>query len=181
MEILTKVLDNSVVTALGRDIRSVKLIPLITSGYGITLTSDVIEECRDYENGALLPLFASATTIDDERVRSISSLLKLWRPNLGKGECSAIATSLVLTADGRKNYLVLDDGVARRCAKDAGSLPGVIKILGKRVDLNLTGTVGLVRHLYDKGLISEKDKQSIGYDLETSSFRISDDLLRLLR
>ena len=181
MEVLMKVLDNSVVTALGRDIRSVNLLPILMSRYEVAMPPAVIDECRDYEYGALLPLFASATIVDDARVQKIASVLKRWRPNLGKGECSAIAASLIMTSEGKRNYLILDDGVARKCAREAGSLPGIVEILGKKVDIKLAGTIGLVLHLHEKGLISDKDKQNVGYDLETSSFRVSNDLLKLLR
>ena len=121
------------------------------------------------------------SVFDDDRIPKLMDVLSRRRNILGKGELATISASLVLTADGVRNYAVLDEIAARKCAAIAGNMPEIIDILGKRVSLNITGTVGLVLHLHELGLISDTEKQDIGFDLETGTFRISEGLLKLLR
>lgn len=121
------------------------------------------------------------SVFDDDRIPILMDALSRRRNVLGKGELATISASLVLTADGVRNYVVLDEIAARKCASMAGDMPEIIDILGKRVSLNITGTVGLVLHLHELGLISDTEKQDIGFDLETGTFRISEGLLKLLR
>lgn len=121
------------------------------------------------------------SVFDDDRIPMLMDVLSRRRNVLGKGELATISASLVLTADGVRNYVVLDEIAARKCAAIAGDMPEIIDILGKRVSLNITGTVGLVLHLHELGLISDTEKQDIGFDLETGTFRISEELLKLLR
>ena len=121
------------------------------------------------------------SVFDDDRIPKLMDVLSRRRNILGKGELATISASLVLTADGVRNYAVLDEIAARKCAAIAGNMPEIIDILGKRVSLNITGTVGLVLHLHELGLISDTEKQDIGFNLETGTFRISEGLLKLLR
>ena len=138
-------------------------------------------ECAAFEEGRLLHMIDGMSVFDDDRIPKLMDVLSRRRNILGKGELATISASLVLTADGVRNYAVLDEIAARKCAAIAGNMPEIIDILGKRVSLNITGTVGLVLHLHELGLISDTEKQDIGFDLETGTFRISEGLLKLLR
>lgn len=138
-------------------------------------------ECAAFEEGRLLYMIDGMSVFDDDRIPMLMDVLSRRRNVLGKGELATISASLVLTADGVRNYVVLDEIAARKCAAIAGDMPEIIDILGKRVSLNITGTVGLVLHLHELGLISDTEKQDIGFDLETGTFRISEELLKLLR
>ncbi len=178
---MKKIIDNSVISAIGKNIRSVELMPILLDRYGVVVPRAVVEECWKYEDGRLIPLIESTETADDPRIARISSILKRYYQTLGSGEISCIATALVLTADDVPNYLVLDDRVAKNIAAKVGKLQEIRDVLDVDITLNITGTVGLVLHLNRIDAISDREKQNIGYDLEKGDFRLSKELLNLLR
>lgn len=178
---MIKILDTSVISAAGKNIHSLNLLDVISERYGVVVTEAVRQECKNYKDRSLLSLIDSFDIVNDPRVARIAEVILRYRDVLGPGERTAIAASVILTSQGRANFVVLDDSKARKFAQSAGHLPEVAELLGMNVDIKVTGTVGLIKHLFDIGLISEKQKQDVAYDLEMGDFRISRELLDLLR
>lgn len=178
---MRKVLDTSAVSVMSRNIMCTDLLSILEDNYEVVVTPGVIKECSAYEGSDLGISTGGAQVLDDQRMDGIVQTIRMRYPMLGSGECASMAASLILTAEGIPNYVVLDDNKARKVASTVGNLPEIEAVLGKDLVLNITGTIGMVLHLREKGLISEKDKQDIGYELERSDFRISRELLGLLR
>lgn len=85
-------------------------------------------------------------------------------PALGPGESEVILNALSLRAAGEEVVCILDEGPAR----------GIAGQLGLRV----TGTLGLILTLRESGLITEDEERRLRNGLRSSTFRMSDDLLR---
>lgn len=176
-----KILDTSVISAAGKNIRSIDLIKMASDEYVVAVTKAVKEECGDYVDGGLTELADSCETVDDPRISAIAEIIRSYRDVLGSGERTVIAASLILTSENVPNYAVLDDRKAREFARNAGSIPEVKSALKGEFRINVTGTVGLVKHLCDRGIMTKKQSQDVAFDLEMGDFRISRELLDLLR
>ncbi len=178
---MKKILDTSAISAMDRNIQCIDLMSILTSKYDVVITPSVIDECRDDKDSNPEYIVETINVMDDPRLNNISNIILSHYPMLGPGERASMAASLILTAKGIPNYVVLDDKKARTVANNIGNLNEIESILGKKLSLNVTGTIGIVLHFHDNGIISDKIKQDIGFDLEKSDFRISSDLLSLLR
>lgn len=179
---MIKIFDNSVISSMGREITSVDVLPLVKSEYDIRITNAVITECRNSGNeklirsmdGLLLAVEA------DYMFVSVVNSIKIMHPQLGSGEIESIAASILMTRSGIDNYVVLDDGLARKIVSDLHNDLKLQQIVGTDIPpIKYTGTVGLIKHLRDKGIISREIYQKIAYDLKNSGFRITDSLLDL--
>jgi len=88
-------------------------------------------------------------------------------PNLHQGELSTIAVGNICK-DKKKNYLcVIDDKKARNIAK--------------RLNLNLSGSIGLIKHLKNNNLFNNDDIDCIISDIENSRFFVSNEILMELK
>ncbi|KZX16799.1 hypothetical protein MBCUT_05180 [Methanobrevibacter cuticularis] len=96
----------------------------------------------------------------------LSELSKRY-PSLHEGELSIIALGK-LCQKNSKNYLcVIDDKKARNIAK--------------KLNLNLSGSIGLIKLLKSKNIFNENDINFIISDIENSKFYVSNDILMELK
>lgn len=84
--------------------------------------------------------------------------LKARFPQLGAGEISVLARAQELMTQEIPFTCVLDDGRARRAAEKLG--------------LPLTGTLGLLQRLQQRGKISETERKGIISKLKQAGFRL---------
>ena len=84
------------------------------------------------------------------------------RAKLSIGEAEVIA----LTIETKANYVILDDKIARKTAKEKG--------------LNVIGTLRVLKILQDKGVISKETLIGLIKKLKEHGFRISDIVIRRL-
>ncbi|MDR3282434.1 MAG: hypothetical protein LBS92_02345 [Candidatus Methanoplasma sp.] len=176
---MIKIPDTTLLSALGREIPSVDVIPIVCGEYGLMVTGEVLEEisrmpCEriDAARGLMIPPLQSG-----ERYRKIVSYLVSRYTVLHIGELSCIATSLMLSSEGRENYLVLDDKPARNLAEKIHNDDQIVRILGNVPPLKFTGTFGLLIHLKSKGRISKSECAKISDDLRHSTFRLNPGML----
>jgi predicted nucleic acid-binding protein len=102
------------------------------------------------EFGDTLPDWVSIISIKD------TAKIKFFTNNLDIGEASTIA----LASETDNPLLILDDGKARRYAKS--------------MDLNITGTLGVIIISYELGLI--EDALSVIKKLKSIGFRVPNDV-----
>lgn len=181
---MKKVLDNSAVSSLGKEITCIDMLQLVKSQYDIVLADAVFRECRNLGNEYLyssiknLPLAVERNDI----FISLTDIIQSIDYRLGPGEIESIAASILLTQSGIDNYVVIDERLARSIVERIHLNPRIKTVVGSDiVPIKCTGTIGIVKHLLDKGVISKEIAQKIAYDLEISNFRVSKDLLDLLR
>jgi predicted nucleic acid-binding protein len=181
---LIKVIDNSVISSMGREIRSVKILPIVKSVYDVRLTAAVIVECRNSKDKGLTEsidglLFAIE---EDSRFKQTVDMIRRVDLRLGLGEVNTIAASIILTHNRIENYAVIDDGLARSAFKKILRNKTLVNEFGDSMSrVRITGTVGLINRLRTKGMLTSDQCNAIAKDLENSSFRISDELLDLLK
>lgn len=181
---MKKILDNSAISSMGREITSVDALDILSSQYSILTTSAVIEECKNSDDELLydrVKQFPLAVE-EDEKFKELLNAIQMMSRRLGPGEINSIAASIILSSKNIDNYVVIDETLGRKIVKRIHLNPLIIKIMGGEVrPLKCAGTIGIIAHLRDKGVISKETCQKIAYDLEISNFRVTDELLALLR
>ncbi len=138
-----KLLDTSVVIAICKEIKDTSIFQSLCGiGHEIAITNSVNQEildnisrqgCDNALSNRNIKLLSQITIADISNFRNTY-------PYLGKGEIETILTALRLGRSGVKCYCILDDRKAKRTALQLG--------------LQLTTTIGLVRILNQKGLIT---------------------------
>lgn len=175
-----KILDNTVLSAFRNDIRSVDVLSALQSGYPVLVTEGVMGESNRVSGGRPVPESLLKRSTEEAREASVALSKRFKRLHIG--ECTAIAESIFLSHEGCDNYIITDDGAARSVIERIGDTINVDDIFGFHVGrINLAGTVGLVEHLYRRGLLTGADCSAIADDLEHSTFRVPRGLLERLR
>ncbi len=181
---MKKILDNSAVSSLGKEITCVDVLELVKTHYDVVLAGAVFRECKNLGN---VPLYESVKDLPEavERDKKFTALVNAIQSinfRLGPGEIESIASSILMTQAGVENYVVIDESLARSIVRGLHLNPRIEAIVGCKIPpIQCTGTIGIIRHMRDKGLISPEISQKIAYDLEISNFRVTPELLDLLR
>jgi len=83
---------------------------------------------------------------------------------------------------GKPYYYVTDDKTLRKKIPEILT-SNILKSLTKKniQKFNMTGIIGLMRHIADNGNLSESDIDLIITDLKRSTFYVTEDLLSYLR
>ncbi len=104
-------------------------------------------------------------------------------PSLHKGELSSFLLAYMDYAANEKSYyFVTDDQLMRKRIAQILDDPRLIEITGRHINnFNQTGTVGLVIHLVNEGMIQKDEAKGILNDLERSSFYLKSSVLDGLR
>lgn len=181
---MIKIFDNSAISSMGKEIISVDLLQIVKSRYEVFTTDAVVIECNNSEDDKLIRSIEGLPIASerDGKFLKITELIKRIDFRLGPGEIECIASSIMMTQHGIENYVVIDERLARRIVSKLHTNPELTKIVGSTVPpINYTGTLGIVIHLRKKGVLSKEKCQNIAYDLESSNFRITDELLSLIR
>jgi predicted nucleic acid-binding protein len=102
---------------------------------------------------------------------------------LHKGELTTFLIALLdYELKGRPYYYVTDDKKMRTSIPKILKDSLFIKKLGCSVqEVKYTGTIGLIKRLKLRNLITEEDINNIADELEQSTFRISPELIEELR
>jgi len=158
-----KLADSSCMICVFNEInRPYILMDWMKRGYKIVITQQVFNELKDNKQTfkKVNPEIKKGnidikSSIKDAQLEAFNKRY----PTLGIGESSSILTALNLKKQGKRYYLVLDDAQARKVAKG--------------LNLNLTGTYGLLKTLMEKRHIDEKKFQDCKSLMEKSNFRIN--------
>ena len=181
---MIKLFDNSVISSMAREIKSVEVFPIVQSRYSIQLTKDVIVECENSKDLKMIDKIRDISAVDVEinLFQRTMDVIRNIDYRLGCGEVSVMAASIILTHNKIENYAVIDDGYARKILPEILSNNKLLGMFGDTLShVKHTGTVGLICHLKTKGLLSSEESVLIADDLTESSFRISSKLLDCLR
>ncbi|MCK9323489.1 MAG: hypothetical protein M0P07_06025 [Candidatus Methanomethylophilaceae archaeon] len=181
---MIKIFDNSVITSMGKEVISVDLLQYVKAQYTIFITDAVVTECMDSNDNSLIDIIQDfhVAVNKDERFLQLVELIKKIDNRLGPGETETIAASIMLTHLGVENYVVIDEALARKKVSKIHVNSKLTEILGSTIPkIKCTGTIGIVKHLRDKGVLPKEICQRIASDLKSSNFRVTDELLALIR
>ncbi|MBU2100244.1 hypothetical protein KKB11_03360, partial [Candidatus Micrarchaeota archaeon] len=133
----------------------------IGEGYKICIPFEVFSELQDnyktkskVENEIKSDKIKVLNKIEEQKIE----ILKNRFPILGKGELSVIVIAKELEDSKKKYYAVLDDKKARETAK--------------KLQINFTGSYGLIKALLDKKLINQELFEQLVKKMKESNFRM---------
>ena len=181
-----KVLDATVISADIKEIKSVNIIESCLMQYDVVVPEDVKKEC-ERAFGKVCCVFlkgAKIYTPDGKDYESLKDYLKRRYPYLHSGDLSSIlVAALESIVRGRNCYFVTDDGALKKVVES--KLPEDEEfhmLLGKSFEkINVTGTIGLLRRLNERKILSCEDIIKAARDIPKSSFRATKELVRFLK
>ncbi|OQX18460.1 MAG: hypothetical protein BWK75_06650 [Candidatus Altiarchaeales archaeon A3] len=104
-------------------------------------------------------------------------------PYLHKGELSSFLVALIeYEMNNKEYYFVTDDNKMKKVVStifDDDLFTS--KINHKPLKFNMTGTVGLLKRLYQRNILTKKDVEKVIGDLENSTFYITSKLIKYLK
>ena len=182
-----KILDNTVISASVNEIKSINLIAISGSVYSLKISSEVYDEISvGFSRERLETIEKYIEKIDGKKYEKYERLFEYLSkryPYLHKGDISSVLIAILAYAlQGLDYYLVTDDSRLRKKIPEILQLEKVKESLGMEIDrLNYTGTIGLIKRLCEKGVVSPSELENIVYDLKNSTFRVNDELLEELK
>jgi predicted nucleic acid-binding protein len=183
----TKILDNTVISAFINEITSIKIIDVCTKQYDLVTSNYVYDETSKAINKDMLnDIYKNIGIIKRDGEKNYENALEYLKnryPYLHEGELSAFLIALLDFGCHNKPYFfVTDDGKMRRKTKEIVSSDDFMKAIGLKIhDFRMTGTIGLIKRLSEKGCLSQQDVNKIASDLESSNFRAPESLINELR
>jgi predicted nucleic acid-binding protein len=187
MEALTtKIVDNTVISASIREINSIDLIEVCSSNYYISTTVEVFNETRKGFNKTLIDRIYASIELYELKNKDYEDLLNWFEvryPYLHIGEVSSFLLAVLEYAiKSKKYYYITDDNKMKKTIKFLLKDERLIEKLGTRLNkFNITGTIGLIIRLKERGLVSRNEMENIIKDLNSSSFYITSELIEELR
>jgi predicted nucleic acid-binding protein len=182
----TKVLDNVIIIASIEYIKCVNILEKCNSCYHFVTSKVVYEEYIAKNANADIDTFNKFITIqkmdENKQYDELLDYLKNRYNNLHEGELSSFLILLLeYTLKGKDCYYITDDQTAKKVFLNLHNDKLFIKKLGTSFNkVKITGLVGLIIHMHDKGLLAEGYSKKIKNDLKSSAYYISEDLLSML-
>ncbi len=181
----TKILDNTVITAFLKEITSIKIIDRCP--YYLITSKGVSKECEKFDKEFLEKFGGKLSIVNPTNKNFFEECyeyLQTRYPYLHKGEISTFLLALLeFYLKKRKYYFITDDNKMRKVILNLDSDETFLKIIKINVfkEFNISGTVGLIKRLYVKKTINEKELNLIIEDLKKSSFFITKELINFLK
>lgn len=168
---------------MGKEITSIDIFHKLIDIYEIRTTPHVAGECMNSRNVHMTQLMKEIFISNENETlfNDVFNMIRRRYSNMGAGETASIAESVILTLKGIENYVVTDDALARKVVLKLCNDLELEEIVGTKISINCTGTIGIIKHLMDKGIVKLEEGKSIAHDLENSGFRVTDQLLDLIR
>jgi hypothetical protein len=187
--ITCKILDNTVISACINNFNSVDLLAACRKRYEMATSKEIYQETEiGYERGILNLVYREIFVIDQTRdaiYQRLITFLKNRYPYLHEGELSIFLLSLMkFHSKGKRYYLISDDKRFRSKISEMISQPLLVSALGKLANgFKQTGTIGLIRQLFETRCLSPEEMADIirGLEKGRTTFYISDTLINELR
>ncbi len=188
--VTTKILDNSFISACITDIKSHNLVELCDKCYNLMTSHSVYEESIQLK-GQLIDKqiideyygMISILNMDyDQKYNDLLDYLQNRYPYLHKGELSTYLISLIHFTDEEKLYFITDDMQFRRKIPMIKNDKLFAKKFGREIqDINVSGTIGIIRRLFERDILTSEDLEQIIENLRNGSFYLTDNLIEYLR
>lgn len=183
----TKIIDNTVVSAFINEILCIDMFEICCKEYHFSTSIEVYYESKRGFSGVDLNKIDKRIEIvskkGDFKYEEIIAYLKNRYPYLHEGELSSFLIALLdYEMVGKKYYYITDDGEMKKRVPEILNSQQIIKLLkGEVTNFYMTGTIGLIRRICQKGYLSQGDIDKIVLDLRNSTFYMTDKLLSELR
>lgn len=182
----TKILDATTISVGLGDIKSLDMISRCALTYPLVTTRQVRQEIeRGFAPDVVDRAFANIhlSSVRTPEADELIGRLKSRFPFLHEGELTSFILAVVnFEREGEPYYYVTDDRAMRRCIERMLSNEVSVEALGlKMTEFNLTGTIGLIMRLFERECLTKREMIRIVEDLEASTFRISEHILKKLR
>lgn len=179
-----KILDNTVLSVSLNNINSIDLLEKCMQRYNLATSQEVYEESeKGFDIKILEQCFKRIIIHDlrnDIKYNMLLDYLIRRYPYLHKGELSSFLIALLIyKLKGKSYYYVTDDGKMRKTLnKIIKNKEFLEKLNATKMSFNATGTIGLIKRLKEKGILTKKEIECIYIELENSTFRATPELLR---
>jgi len=183
----TKILDNTVISASIKEITCLDFIERCSKIYPVETSLEVFRETeRGFNKITTNKRFRCIRVIDlryHGQYRSLLNYMKNRYPYLHDGEISSFLLALLeYEKKNKEYYYVTDDQSMKKVVTNLKNDNLFYQSSGFMISrFFITGTIGLLRRLLDKGIISKKEIEDIIKDLRNSSFYLTTDLINYLR
>jgi hypothetical protein len=182
----TKVLDATILSASLGEIRTVDLVGAASGCYPLRTTAHVrLELEARFPKQAVEDTFDHIGVDDEDPGDAIDRSAPVCArfPYLHLGELTSFLLALTdYELKGLPYYYVTDDLRMRRSIPNILASEEFIGLIGKRLTtVRLTGTIGLIRRLHQRGRLSREELRGIIRDLEESTFRLTPEVMSHLR
>ncbi len=181
----TKIIDNTVVSASLKEITCINLIAKCLEKYPISTSIEVHEETKEmfsqkmdcYKKISVYDLH------DNKLFIVLIEYLSNRYPYLHKGELSSFLVALIeYELKSKEYYFVTDDNRMKKVAsKLLQDELFTAKLTKKPAKLNITGTIGLLKRLCQRGVLTKEEISDVVIDLQKSTFYITPELIKSLR
>lgn len=184
---LTKIFDNTAISAFINEIPSIEMLKVCSQYYVLATSIEVYQETlAGCDQETVNFFYTNIVVIDKNREKIYSSLMGILAdryPYLHKGDISSFLLAYIDYAlSGKPYYYITDDKNLRRKIPEILSSDTLKSLIKKDIHkFNMTGIIGLMRHIADNGNLSKSDIDLIISDLKRSTFYVTEDLLSYLR
>jgi hypothetical protein len=184
---VTKIFDNTAVSAFINEIPSIEMLKVCSQHYTLTTSVEVYHEAlAGCEWETLNSCFTDIAIIDKNHEKNYHTLMTVLSdryPYLHKGDISSLLLAYMDYAVlDKPYYYVTDDKTLRKKIPEILSSNTIKSLAKKNIQkFNMTGIIGLIRHIADNGNLSQSDIDLIISDIKRSTFYVTEDLLSYLR
>ncbi|MDK2891414.1 MAG: hypothetical protein PWR21_2046 [Methanoculleus sp.] len=181
----TKILDNTVISAAINEIKAVDLLSICNENYAMVTSMEVFHEACGGSRHRVTKEYQIEIRdkAKDQKFTQIISYLCDRYPYLHEGELSAFTLALLdYACSGESYFFVTDDRTMRRRIDEIIASPQITNVCQMQIqNFNHTGTIGLIRRLYQKRCLSNEEIDEIIANLRESTFYITEELLNELK
>lgn len=182
----TKIIDSTVIIASLKEISSIDLIAKCSERYSLATSIEVYDETKEafnYDRNC----YKKIRIFDMNENKLFIVLMEYLSdkyPYIHKGELSSFLVALIEYELKNKEYFfVTDDKMMRK------TIPKIIsqdelfidRLSQKPAKFNITGTLGLLKRLYYRKILTKTDIEKVVEDLKNSTFYITPELIKYLK
>lgn len=181
----TKIVDTTVISANLNEIRC-NFLNKCSQEYTVVTSSDVYTELKNFfEDDELEEGYSFISIKYPTETQSYEMLMEYLGdryPYLHKGELSSFLLAILeYELKDRRYYYITDDNKVKKIILKIHEDELFMNKVGTKLSkINVTGTLGLIKQLYHKGILSNKELKDIISDLKNSTFFISPYLIDYL-
>jgi predicted nucleic acid-binding protein len=164
-----KILDTSVVILFLNDIDGKQYFALLSKNnhylhIPVSVYDEILDNSQIHEVDSLISQNIISKMVANDPSEEIA--LKSRFPGLGNGEINVLCCGLKLKNSHSQFFCVIDEKLGRSAAQ--------------KLELPLTGSIGLLKILKDNKLLNIEQLKSIVEDIKKSPFRVNEVVLRNL-
>jgi predicted nucleic acid-binding protein len=189
VEIVTiKIVDNTFISACLGEIECIDLLDVSCQHYMFSTTSEVYQETVEGFDEHIVKMAYNSIdvfSLNHDKYLELKDWLENRYPQIDTGEISTFLLSLLDYAlTGKDYYYITDDRKMKETIPKLNKDPIFMEKLGTTFDMsnfNVVGTVGFIRRLMDKRVVSEEHIEPIINDMDTNGFYLNEATKNYLR